>query len=315
MIDYVSAIKYQCKDSLFLGHCKPYSCRLNDSGWETYHLDGCEKMEVQYKPDVGLKIQGSLPYFLNGHNFTFSNEEFVQAIELINSLLGNVGLWESVVTTFEYGVIMPVEQKPKEYILNHFATPKSKYKQVSNAKYNGKFTYWHKPFSDLKLYDAGANILMKQNLSRRGVLEDAGWNPQGNYLKCEVRHLNPLKTMGYPVQLETLQNQSFISNLKQNLMEQYHLLETSRSVVMPTDKKDFFSLDAVLITLIEMTGMPVEQVKKMIYKTINQAECLNISDKKKRKEQINDKIKKIVVSPESRYDLTNRIQEALDNET
>ena len=83
MIDYISAIKYQCKDNLFLGHCKAYSSRLNDVGWKTYYLNGCNKMVVQYKPDVGLKIEGSLPYFFRFPRIRLFSNIHVPAVFLL----------------------------------------------------------------------------------------------------------------------------------------------------------------------------------------------------------------------------------------
>lgn len=314
MIDYISATKYQCKDSVFLGHCKPYASVLNNAGWETYYLDGCEKMQVQYKPEVGLRVQGSLPYFYKGHNFGFCTEELVQSIDFIDNLLGGVGLWGAIVSVYEYGAIMPVELKPKDYIANHYASTEARLKQVVNEKYGGNFTYWHNAEEDLKLYDAGANILMKQGMKRREIIEDAGWNPQEYYLKFEARNLKPSLEGGRGLPLEALQNQSYINNLKQNLMEQYHLLCPSRSIIMPTDKKNLSSLDAVLITLAEQSGLPLDQVKKMVYHTINNADCLTKADRDSRKAQIRKAFDKLAESPESRYDLTKKLQEALDNE-
>ena len=93
MIDYISATKYNCKDNLFLGHCKLEKI-YPDSGLSLYSLEGCEKMKIWHKPEADLlKVEGSLPYFLNGNNFTFSTSELVQAIDVIDSLLGGVGLW------------------------------------------------------------------------------------------------------------------------------------------------------------------------------------------------------------------------------
>lgn len=313
MIDFVSATKYRCKGNIYLGNCKPFYCALNNSGWETYYLEGCEKMQVHYKPEIGIRVQGSLPYFLQGHNFKFENEGLIQAVDFIDSLLGSVGLWGAIVNAYEFGAIMQVEQKPKDYIANHYADAGSHLKAVINGKYEGKFAQWQRPDIDLKMYDAGANILMKQDFTRRAVIESVGWNPASNYLKVEARHKKPFLN-GKPVYLETLQNKSFIESQKAELMEQYHLLKPKKSIVMPSDKKNLTSLDAVLITLIENSNMPVDQVKKLVYKTINQADCLNKPDKDSRKAHICKAFGKIEEAPESKWDLSDKLEEALQSE-
>lgn len=144
---------------------------------KAYYLEGCERVKVWHIPQTGLlKVEGSLPYFLNGHNFSFTREELVQAVEILDSMLGHVGLWGAIVDKFENRVIVPVDAKPKEYIAKHFASPGSHLQRILNERYSGKFVMWPKAGEDIKLYDAGANILLKQGMVRRDVIEGAGWN-------------------------------------------------------------------------------------------------------------------------------------------
>ena len=65
---------------------------------------------------------GSFAYFFKGHNLSFSRSEFVEVVNILQSLLG-VGLWNAEVLSFEYGAIFPVEDKTKDYIFNHSASP------------------------------------------------------------------------------------------------------------------------------------------------------------------------------------------------
>ena len=319
MIDYISITKHTGKDRPYLGNCKLQNT-FAESGMALYHLEGCEKMKVWYSPQNGvLKVEGSLPYFLNGHNFSFSTQELVQAVEILNSMLGNVGLWGALVDKFENGIIVPVDVKPKEYIARHNAIAKSHLQRIHNEKYAGKFEMWRKKGEDIKLYDAVANIKMKQGLARREVIASAGWNPELNYLKCEVRYTRPEYLNGNrPVILEKLQNESFLNMLKEDLMKQYHLLAPARALVLPSDKKNFTSLDAVLFTLADVLmnvqGLPLAEAKKQIYNTINQADCLSKSDKDARKAQIRKAFGRLEEAPESKWDLTARLEEALDKE-
>lgn len=285
-----------------------------------YYLEGCDRMQVWHNPQTGsLKIEGSLPYFLNGHNFAFTRNELVQAVDIIDSMLGGVGLWGAILNKFENGIIVPVEAKPKDYIAKHYADSCTKLHKVLNEKYGGKFVMWQKEGEDIKLYDAGANILMKQGMARREIIESAGWNPEGYYLKCEVRYTKPdWLNRNKPVVLESLQNESFLTMLKGNLMDQYHLLSPSKTLVIPSDKKNFTSLDAVLFTLAEavmnVQGLPLKEAKKLIYGTINQADCLSKADKDARKAQIRKAFSKLEECPESKWDLTSRLEDALQAE-
>lgn len=310
MIDFISATKYKCKDSLFLGHCKLVG--TYNTGLKQYVLEGCEALKVLHQPEADwLKVEGSLPYFLQGHNFTFSTSGVVEAIDIIDSLLGGVGLWGALVNQFESGVIVPVDRKPKDYICKHTALPGSHLKKVLNEKYAGKFAMWQKAGLDLKIYDAGANILLKQGLVRREVIEGEGWNPDGHYLKCEVRYNKPeLLTKGRAIVVEKLQNETFLNMLKGDLIENYHLLAPARALLPATDKKDFSSLDIVVRTLAEM-GLSLDEAKRQIYRTINQAGCLNKADKDARKAQIRKALAKMEEAPESPWDLTERLEDAL----
>ena len=318
MIDYISATKYKCKDSLNLRHCK-LEKTFNDSGASLYCLEGCKQMKIWLPSGADwLKVEGSLPYFLKGNNFAFSTSELVQAVNIIDALLGGVGLWGALLNCFEYGVIVPVEAKPKEYISRHTASAGSHLKKVENEKYLGKFLMWQKPGLDIKMYDAGANLTSK-GLARRDVIEGAGWNPEWDYLKCEMRYTKPdLLNGGKAVALEKLQNESFLKMLKGNLMDNYHTLSPARALLPAASKKDLSSLDIVVRALAETLmngqGLPLQEVQKQVYSTINQAHCLSKSDKDARKAQVRKSLAKLQEAGESPWDLTAKIEEALNAE-
>ena len=315
MIDYIAATKYRCKDKPFFGHCKLIGID-GPSGVETYILQGCGRMRVKYsKQNNILKLCGSLPYFLKGHNFSFLPEEFVEAVGMVDSMLGGIDLWGADLDVFEFGAIVPVDAKPKDFIANHYSQDNS-LKLAINEQYAGKFALWRSPRADLKMYDAGANIQMKQGFARRAVMEGEGYDPNKKYIKFEVRYKQPTALNGGRlVQVEALQNEEFKERLKSDYMEKYHTLTPARGLVLPSNKKDFNSLDAVLITLAETLqgdmNNPLEAAKQKIFNTINQVECLSKSDKDARKAQIRKAFSKLSESPESRWDLTKKLECAL----
>ena len=179
MIDFIEVAQYQCKDSPFLGHCKPFPCKLNQYGWDTYTLQGCKEMEVHWNPEQGtLRVKGSLPYYLQGHNFSFSNADLVEGVGMIQGLLG-VPLWDAQLEEFEFGCIFPVAVKPALYIRNHTALPEAHLYMNEKGRDKGAFRWWDDSARALKLYDAGRNIKMKQGMKAREVIEDSGYNPEG----------------------------------------------------------------------------------------------------------------------------------------
>lgn len=318
MIDFIEATKCLCKDSPFLGHCNPFPCKLNQYGWETYTLQGCREVEVHWHPEGRLlRVKGSLPYWWQGHNFTFSNTDFVRSVEVLQNLLG-VGLWDAGLDAFEYGCIVPVDGKPVDYIRNHNALPKAHLFANEKGRDRGGFRWWEDSGKALKLYDAGRNIKMKQDLKAREVIEQCGYDPGKEYLKFEVHWKKAhLLNGGREIRLESLQNPAFIRTLKETLIEQYHQLKPMKTLVQPSTKKDLSALDiSVSVYVVEMMnqGIPVEDAKKRIYSFINQQAVLNKQDKDSRKATIRKAFNKLQESEGSQWDLTSKIECALSVE-
>ena len=319
MIDFIEATQYYCKDSPNLGHCKPFPCKLNQYGWETYTLQGCKKLEVHWNPEAGmLKIKGSLPYWWQSHNFSFSNSDFVESVSMLQGLLG-VSLWDASLDVFEYGCIFPVEYSPSLYIKNHNARDHSHLYLNEKGKDRGAFRWWDgKDGLVLKLYDAGRNVKMKQGLKIREVIGNAGYNPDLHFLKFEM-HLNKPEVLnkGRAVELESLQDPSFLHSLERTLMEQYRLLMPMKTLTQPTKKKNLSALDIVVSVYVENQmnqGIPVAEAKRNIYAYINQAGCLDEQDKDARKATIRKVFGKLQESEESQWDLTHKIEDALSIE-
>lgn len=315
MIDFIEVAQYQCKDSPFLGHCKPFPCKLNQYGWDTYTLQGCKEMEVHWNPEQGtLRVKGSLPYYLQGHNFSFSNADLVEGVGMIQGLLG-VPLWDAQLEEFEFGCIFPVAVKPALYIRNHTALPEAHLYMNEKGRDKGAFRWWDDSARALKLYDAGRNIKMKQGMKAREVIEDSGYNPEGEYLKFETHWKKPhLLNGGRGLVLDDLQNQHTLQVLSSTLVNEYHQLQPMRTLVQPTNKKDLSAVDIAVSVLAEALmnqGLPIDEIKKRVYDYINQAPCLDKQDKDARKLTFRKAFGKLQESEESQWDLTSKIEEAL----
>jgi len=316
MIDFVSATICSSKDTPNLSFCKPAAAYI--SGWQLYHIEGCEKLKVWNNADAGLlKIEGSLPYFLQGHNFSFCRSAYIEAVDYLQQIL-DVPLWDAEVTAFEFGAVMPVESKPKIYIQNHFAAAGCKLLQNEKPKDAGTFRWWEDAAEALKLYDAGRNIVLKQGLQRREAIQLAGYDPERQYLKFETHYKKAsLLKQGKAVTFEDLQAPAWLQFLKENTLKQYHLLGTMRTLELPESKKDLSSTDILALAFVEdfmnTEGRPPQDAKKKLFQRINSLpdSLLSKSDKDARKRQINAIFSKLKESASSQYDLTEKLAAAL----
>ena len=272
-------------------------------------------MQVHWHPELRvLKVKGSLPYFLQGHNFSFSSSDYVEGIGILQDLIG-VGLWDAEINTFEYGCVFPIDGKPADYIRNHNALPNTHLYMNERGKYKGAFRWWENPTRDLKMYDAKKNIMLKQNMKTREAIAECGYNPELQYLKFELRHKKPhLLNGGRILVLYDLQNPDFLHQLSGTLIDQYHMLKPVRTLVQPTCKKNLSALDIVASRYVESLincGFPIEEAKKNIYAYTNRLGCLDKRDKDSRKATIRRVFGKMQETEESHWDLTHKIEEAL----
>lgn len=319
MIDYIQATKHLSdKDRLFLGHCRleaEYS-----SGWQKYWLQGCEKLEIWYNPSLNwMRLQGSIMYYWQGHNFTYDKKGFVAAIDHIIKIL-HISIWDAMIETFEYGVIMQVPKKPKEYIKRHSSIPSEKLTLNEKPKDKGNFRWWEDKNVCNKMYDAAQNIKKKQGLQRKEILKELGWNPERGFLKWEAHYLKPeILNHGKGLLLADLMKPYWENVFKEDLYVQYKRLIPMKSLITPTNKKDLSSADIVMLALAEAqinAGENLQEVKKMLYDKINAIPegVLSKADKDSRKRQIKSLFDKLQESPESEWDLSEKLEKALKAE-
>ena len=317
MIDYIrTTTSFSDKDSIFLTHLQEDASYK--SGWWKYYLQGCEKLAVWINPSLQLmRLEGSISYYWQGNNFSFDRRQFVEAINHIKGLL-NVDLWKSTINAFEYGVIMQVQMKPKEYIRHHYSSPKEKLELNEKPKDKGKFRWWSDKNVSLKMYDAGRNIQMKQGLERKEIITQSGWEEAGEYLKWEAHYLRPgCLNKGRGLYIYNLVNPDWHSIFKEDLYLQYKRLIPMEGIITPQDKKDLTTADILLLTMVEESineGRTKEELKKILYAKINAIpeSVLTKADKDSRKAQIRKLLFNIKEAPESIYDLSQKIQDALE---
>lgn len=317
MIDFISATIFGCKGTINFTHLQleNQSSKYNS---ETYAVKGCEDMKIVFLHNTGgVRLKGSVPYFFQGNNYTFDKTKFVQTIEYINQLT-NLDFWQSDIDEFEYGVIMEVPIKPKEYITHHSSKPNEGLNQDEKSRDRGRFRWWKDKNVILKMYDAGYNIKTKQTASRKQILRQAGWNEEKEYIKFEVHYIKPhiILNKGQNMKLWLLANSDWEITIKSDLLKQYQRLIPNKAIELPNDKKDFHTLNVyahTITTLALNMGYSFDNVKKLLYQTVNNAsEILSKSDKDARKLEIKKIQSLLEQQPTSQWDLTNRILDAIE---
>ena len=318
MIDFVQATKHLSdKDRPFFGDCELVG-RFN-SGWMLYRLQGCDGVEIRHNPAQGwLTLKGSIMYYWQGHNFTYSKAGFVEAVAHIGKLL-HVSLWDAIVNIFEYGVIMQVERKPREYILRHSPKPSGGLLQPERGKDNGNFRWWEGRDRDvsLKMYDAGRNIRCKQGMRMKDIIKAAGWNPESHYLKWEVHYIKPEASLnnGIGIRLCDIVNSQWEDIFKADIFAQYKRLTPMKSIIPPKDKSNLHALDIFAIELVETKmneGSTLPEVQKMLYSRINASAILSKADKDARKRQVKATLDKLEQSEVSAWDISRELKAALE---
>lgn len=310
MYDYITIVKYMGKDSPILDNCQ------RNARHKCYELKSCNghSLFVDWnEKNRELTINGSFPYFWRGHNFTYNLEDLVATIGNVQELLC-CDLMNARVTRFEFGVIVEVEKKAMDYILNH----KPRRKPIGENR-KGACMIWNLGAVDLKMYDEGRNIRNKQK-TREGIYNAirSGWNPQRNYVKFEVRFKNPkLLKHGEYVLLKDLFNEAFFNHIKEVVLSQYQLLAPTKGVSSATNKKALTTADILARTFIEATiseqNKTKEDAKKSVYRNINNYpdSVLSKADKDYRKRKVRETFKKIDEVPESEWNLDAKIRNAL----
>lgn len=316
MIDFISATISGCKDTINFSNLVLVSESFKYK--RTYYaINGCEEMQLIIIHNTGdIRLRGSVPYFFQGNNFTFDRKKFVQAINYINTLT-NIDFWQSDIDEFEFGVIIEVPTTPRNYIVHHTAKQGERLIQNEKGKDKGKFRWWEDKFVSLKLYDAGRNIKTKQSENRKQVIRNAGWDNNKEYIKFEIHYKKPhlYLNRSRAMKLYCLANPEWEDRLKEDLFEQYQRLNPYKEITIPTDKKNFGTPNIYAHTLTELAinmDYSLEEVKGMLYNTINNATTtLSKSDKDARKREVT-KIQGTLLTPtESQWNLQNKLQEAI----
>jgi hypothetical protein len=281
-------------------------------GLEKFILKGVENIEIYYNPNASeISIKANFPYFMQGHNFSFSSQNMKEAIQYTSELL-NLNLFDSLVKTLEFGSIIELDFPIDEFLFNHISLKgKAIQPHLTQNKLTGK--YFKDGLMVHKLYNAGAN--MKSKLSstiREDLSNNYGYDKAKNYLKIENHYKKPeVYFKKRNLYLNEVLNSSFMNECKEDLITTYKSIMKTGIIKLPEDKKNINAGTIPLLILKELEALFHFNSEELIYLKLKSIpeEILNKNDKKARKAIISSNLDKINnKSVLSNYDITSKLE-------
>ena len=301
MIDYIEIELLLDGQGFMADNLKFYS----KTAWNTlnYKLNaGHKELDISYNIECDiLKIRGSLPYFLNGHNIHFSQADFTQSIDLISSLLG-VDVWKGEVTEFEYGLIVETEHHCKSVLDAH-----AKLKRCKLAIYDhGRQFTSRKGKYRLKIYNPWKNTPNKMTKAVREQLKKDGLAPSDRVIKVEahIKDARMVNGRDYPL-VKSLVLPGFQKVCKDFLKRRYDDIEKTKPLIIPGDKKVADSLGIALCAYADGESQWAEKVLSKLSSFPDNV--LSASDKQQRRRIIRKKIAQLT-DERSDFDLGKLIK-------
>lgn len=293
-----------CKDSFAFENLELTG--QNRFGCKFYSLtDGFTPLKIQHNERTGnLTIKGSIPFFWQGHNFSFQNLQLLKAMEYCSEVLCT-NLMDFEVESFEFGRMLAVATDPDYILKNHLALPKHSFN--SYRRKSGILTGIE--FSDsvrkLKMYNP------KFSPAFRKILKDIkagiqGFDPKGNFIRVENhvdfadRYLQIRK-----LSLDQYCKVEFQDMLKTDLMDTYNSILRKETFIFPHGlQKPTVNQLLYLILLEERPNIRQEMEAKM--------KALNLDEMtfKNRQDQIRKDLKKFEAISDERINLMPLLQES-----
>lgn len=266
-----------------------------------------------------VELELSVMYCMQGHNFTFDRQLFMEGIRRLCEAL-HINLWRASVKELEFGAIMEVEETPSEYIKAHHDKPEQKLREDEKKADKNECRFWKDENSKLymKMYNVGRNLKQKTSTSIRSSIRN--YDAASNYVKFEVHYNRPYSSLnrGKDILLYQLLTPSWADRLKEDLILQYQRLYAMRKPNPPKEKKDVRSSDLLYRLLLEYgsnLGKSQEEIRKEYNAAMRLCSLLSADDRKSRQVSFRNIERKIIFEEgKNRYDLTEYIISSLKKE-
>lgn len=306
MIDFIKLVSHPSEEV-----CVEY---LQKDRYGYYYQFPYEKVYIRIdKSNPRVEIKFSPMYCMQGHNFTFDKQVFIDSINLLREVL-QVDLWQASVEMVEYGDVMEVPQRPAEFIIRHHAKAKEQLKENEKKNDKGCFRYWEDKNVSLKMYDAGKNLKNKVAKSIRNRI--TGYNVEAHYLKFEVHYKCPHRVLndGHEILLFHLLTPQWENKLKEDLYIQYQRLCLTGGLLPPQSIKEISSIDLLVRKYIGdgiVEGKSLVELKKELYDSFKRCSILSSDKRKSRQCQYRKAEKKLRFNKTEVYDLTEYINSVI----
>lgn len=311
-IDFAKIEKNVIADNIcfdYLDHEAEYS-----SGWNKFHIKNIEGADFKNRAEVWhndftkeVKFKGSIPYLMQGHNFTSARGKFIEGIDFVSGIL-NCNMYEGRMTGFEFGSIIEVPYSPEDFLHNHISMNKHPL-----TTYHKRNRITGKAYEDsmlrFKIYNAGLNIKNKlQEAIREDLSTSYGYNKAKHYMKAENHYKKPaLQFQKRLLSVNDLLNPCFMERCKKDLIETYQKVKKTGMINIPTNKKDLSALAISLNSVKKLCfqlGINPEAFIKQELKSIPES-SLNVNDKKGRLKTFKTSFKKLENAEASPYDIAH----------
>lgn len=265
MIDFVKISKVIDSDDLMMDSL---NCISSGRGWMRFILEFKGSIDVTMNFATStLTIKGSLPYFLQGHNFSGTNNGTKQAIKIIEGLIG-ISLDDAVVEELEYGVVVRPNFSPQLIFMSHNSIDgfrKDIYTK-SNDVVNG--VIYKKKGVKIKMYDPWANINScpnKVSSETRQELKTQGLHRGDNSIKFEFHHNKPSElTEESVLTVEEMLSGWFIHVCQNILLNYYDSINKTELVALPKTKKEANTSMILLLALISECNCIEERTNQIM---------------------------------------------------
>jgi len=315
-LDYLEASKFMGKDKLNYSYLQKVATYPEA---EKYFFDRCRKVEVwDYTLTNRIKIKGSIPYWINGHNYYSSLNDWKEGLDYMQSCL-NTNIYNGIIDCFEFGTVQEIPFKESTFLQNHIkisGMDSREYKK-GNVITGKEFI---SPMLKVKLYDVSRNM---KNKLEKPIQEEIsrlyGWDRKKHYIKIENHYKKPEGYFGNNIYMNDLFTSSFQNNLQNDLISTYQKIMKTGNSHLPEKKGDINAGTIPLLILKELEtafNFNTEDLIKAKLKEIPE-DILSINDRKARMKTIKDNLKKITIEGKSEYDIIEllkaKIQEEIDS--
>ena len=306
--DYTECSKFVNKDKLYLENLNHISSNIY--GCDNYSMTyNNTEIKISHNSNSNeLKVKGSLPYFIEGQNFSNDMGKIKEAVYIISDTI-NTNLFDAVVKKFEAGITFESPFNPNEVFNSHYSIKGMETRAFKTGK------IYLDANRLIKFYNAGKRIKKVLDARQRNeLILTKGYKPEVDYLRLEVQHLKPeVYWKQRNISIADLFKEEFIYKCKKDIYNTYDMINKEGYYLLPKDKRDC-TLPVIELLALKELGLkygfnPEEYIKQKI-KSIPES-ILTKEDKKNRKRSLSQLSSKLILDKESCYDLGSIIKDRL----